>query len=215
MFNVMNQNIRKRERKTPGERLIEEARAGSREDVGRAMDACRGYLLTIARDAIYGSLRTKEGPSDLVQETYLEAQRRFKDFHGSNEGDLIAWLRGILDHKINDLARRYLGTKKRRIDCEVPLTDRLGDNAAMSDLPPSELAIRRERREALRSALEHLPENYRCVINWRNGERCSFEEIGRRLGRSGEAARKLWVRAIDRLSVALREAGHIVPDEEP
>ena len=40
---------------------------------------------------------------------------------------------------------------------------------------------------------------YRQVIVGRYQEQLSFEEIGRRLHRSAEAARKLWWRAIERL----------------
>jgi len=41
------------------------------------------------------------------------------------------------------------------------------------------------------------------VIQWRNYDRASFEEIGQRLERSAEAARKLWVRAVELLQQEL------------
>jgi DNA-directed RNA polymerase specialized sigma24 family protein len=38
------------------------------------------------------------------------------------------------------------------------------------------------------------------VVRWRNDDRLPFEEIGRRLGSSEEAARKVWVRALEQLA---------------
>jgi RNA polymerase sigma-70 factor (ECF subfamily) len=64
---------------------------------------------------------------------------------------------------------------------------------------PSRQMMAAEQAAALRAALLRLPEDYRQVILLRNIERLSFQEIGARLQRSNEAARKLWVRAVDRL----------------
>jgi RNA polymerase sigma factor (sigma-70 family) len=74
---------------------------------------------------------------------------------------------------------------------------------------PSSAAAAREQDEALRRAVERLPEDYRAVIRWRGYERLPFAEVGRRLGRSAEAARKLWARAVEELKQALE------PPDEP
>jgi RNA polymerase sigma-70 factor (ECF subfamily) len=57
----------------------------------------------------------------------------------------------------------------------------------------------RERAQALQRALSQLPEEYRRVITLRHYEEQSFEEIGKQMERSTDAARKLWARAIERL----------------
>jgi RNA polymerase sigma-70 factor, ECF subfamily len=56
------------------------ARAGSREALGQALEICRGYLLRVANQGLDAELRAKGGASDLVQETFLEAQRDFGRF---------------------------------------------------------------------------------------------------------------------------------------
>ena len=56
---------------------------------------------------------------------------------------------------------------------------------------------------ALQDALAQLPDDYRQVITLRHQEQRSFEEIGILLGRSSEAVRKLWSRAIERLKQEL------------
>ena len=50
------------------------ARAGSREALGRVLESCRGYLLLIAQQELDPALQARGGASDLVQQTFLEAQ---------------------------------------------------------------------------------------------------------------------------------------------
>src|SRR5262249_35643200 len=93
--------------------LLAAARAGSREALGQALETCRNYLLLIAGRQLDSDLHAKGGASDLVQETFLEAQRDFGRFQGSSEGELQAWLRQILLNNVANFTRRYRGTGKR------------------------------------------------------------------------------------------------------
>src|ERR687883_158141 len=99
----------------PGDvaRGLAEARAGSREALGRVLEACRGYLLLVAERELAPDLRPKGGASDLVQQTFLEAQRDFARFRGDSEEELLAWLRRLLLHNVADFSRRFHGTGKR------------------------------------------------------------------------------------------------------
>ncbi len=65
------------------ERMIGAAQNGSREALGRLLDGCRQYLLLIANQELHTDLRGKVAPSDIVQETYLDAQRDFPTFEGA------------------------------------------------------------------------------------------------------------------------------------
>jgi RNA polymerase sigma-70 factor (ECF subfamily) len=60
-----------------------------------------------------------------------------------------------------------------------------------------------DQAEALRQALQRLPEDYRQVILFRYQEQRSFEEIGQLLGRTSTAARLLWQRSVKRLQQEL------------
>ena len=62
-----------------------------------------------------------------------------------------------------------------------------------------------EKRDHLR-ALARLPEDYRRVIALRYEQGQSFADIGQAMGRSSEAVRKLWFRAIERLRKELNAA---------
>src|SRR5262245_53444631 len=180
------------------------ARAGSREALGRLLEAARQYLVTIARQELEAELRAKNSASDLVQETFVEAQRDFGQFQGETEAELLAWLRQLLLHRVGKLRRRYRDTQKRRLTREVALggddsSDGPAAGLAANTLSPSGQAMEHEQDETLRAALGRLPEDYRRVITLRYEEQLPFEEIGRLLQRSPDAARKLWARAVERL----------------
>ena len=180
------------------------ARAGSREALGQALDACRGYLLLLAERELDPDLRAKGGASDLVQETFLEAQNDFAQFKGNSEDELRAWLRQILLHNLANFTRRYRATAKRRLGREVALevsgssADREG-GLTLDALSPSGLAMEEEQAQALRRALERLPDDYRQVILLHYQEQRPFEDIAPLMHRSYEAVRSLWARAIRRL----------------
>jgi RNA polymerase sigma-70 factor (ECF subfamily) len=180
------------------------ARGGSRDALGQALEACRGYLLVLAQRQLDPELQAKEGGSDLVQETFLEAQRDFGHFHGKTEDELLAWLRQLLLNNLANFTRRYRATAKRRVGREVALegagsSAERGGNLAADSLSPSGLAMQHERALALQQALARLPDDYRQVIVLRYQEERPFEEIARQMNRSTNAVRLLWSRAIRRL----------------
>lgn len=180
------------------------ARAGSREALGEALEACRAYLLKIAEQDLDPALRPKGGASDLVQQTFLEAQRDFGRFAGQSEDELLAWLRQLLRHNLVNFARDFRQTGKRRIDREVTLDTPDSSGSPAGQLPadttsPSGQAAAGEQAELLRRAMDRLPEDYRRVLTLRYREGRSFEEIAGVMNRSPNAARKLWARAVEAL----------------
>lgn len=168
-------------------------------EAGPRVEEYRAYLLLIANDGLSPRLRGKLGPSDLVQETFVEAQQALDTFRGTTPESMRAWLREILDCRLANIRRAYLRTKKRSIAREVRLDN---DNGrTMRDAPcpapsPSSHAIGRERELSLQRALADLPDHYRTAVDLRNRQGLSFREVGERMGRSEEAARKLWARGI-------------------
>jgi RNA polymerase sigma-70 factor (ECF subfamily) len=193
---------------------IEAARAGDDTMLGWVLESCRTYLLAVAERGLAPDLLAKGGPSDVVQETLLGAYRDFTKFRGATREELLAWLRTILRNHLAVLRRRYRDTLKRRVSAEVSLGVPGSSGSACwllaSDAPtPSAHAVRQEQVAALLRALERLPEEYRRVVAWHHHDGLTFEAIGVRMGRSAEAARKLWSRALIRL------AREMEPDHEP
>jgi RNA polymerase sigma-70 factor (ECF subfamily) len=184
------------------------ARAGSGEALGRVLERFRPYLLRIANHELDSALRPKVGPSDLVQQSLLEAQQGFTGFAGARPEDLMAWLRGILRHNLADVRTAYHEAAKRQLKQEElldatnagPLREKLVANT------PSPLArvIADEDTQSVQRALDRLPEDYRRVLTLRHQGGRSFVQIGEVMGRSADAVRKLWFRAVELLRQELR-----------
>lgn len=172
----------------------------SPEDLGKLLEYCRNYLLKIANQEVDSSLRVKASASDLVQETFLKAAREFDNFRGNTEAELLAWLRQILKHNLQNLSRSFGETVKREVAREIRFQLGIREEYLVSNDPsPSSQVERNDRAQILAVALSRLPEDYQRVIRLRHQEQMSFAEIGENLGRSADAARKLWGRAIEYL----------------
>ena len=183
-----------------------------RDDPATMLNGCRQYLLMVANEVIGPELRAKCAASDLVQETFLEAQRHLRIFRGTSTGEMRAWLRRILDCRLANIRRSYLATEMRAANRELTLdASQAGPGGLFGSLEspapsPSKHAVRNEWNEALEQALLQLPERHRQAVAWRHQEQLSWDEIGRRLGCTADAARKVWSRAIQQLRREL--AGH-------
>lgn len=183
-------------------------RSGSKEALGQLLEASRCYLLLVAQKELDPDLRAKGGASDLVQQTFLEAQRDFAQFRGDSEDELLAWLRRLLLNNLANFTRHFRATGKRALDREVALEGGssghgLASGLAAGSSTPSGQAVMNEQAQALQRALEHLPDDYRLILLLRYQEGRSFEEIAGLMHRSANAVRKLCLRAIDRIQKEL------------
>lgn len=164
----------------------------------------RDYLMLIAGEEMDPALRAKLGPSDIVQQTLLNAVGSFGTFRGRSGLDLARWLRKILLNELLDARRRYLGTNKRNMALELPLEGQPRDAgiqlqvATDTPLPFARLAAN-EDFERLAAAVERLPRDDRELLRLRYWERRSLIEISQTYGRTENAVRKHWARAIERL----------------
>jgi RNA polymerase sigma-70 factor (ECF subfamily) len=188
------------------EGLPELARRTSDSALGRRLEAHRDYLTILARMQIGQRLQGKVDPTDVVQETFLHAVRDAAQFRGSSDKELAGWLRQILAARLADLVRRYCGTRGRDVRLEQALQVELDQSSQLLDRglvsrlsSPSHQAARHEQATWLAQALERLPTAYHDVLVLHHLQECDFPEVARRLGRSVEAVKKLWARALARL----------------
>lgn len=164
-------------------------------ELGNVLESYRAYLRSIADEALDPAIKTKVGPSDLVQETFLAAWRDAASFQGETEDELKAWLRGILLHLLSNTRQHYRGTQRRQIDREIPLAPNAVDLADAESCVMTRHA-RKERDKALAEAIALLPENRRRILEWHNRDGWTFAQIGQHLGISEGAARKQWARIL-------------------
>jgi RNA polymerase sigma-70 factor (ECF subfamily) len=184
--------------------LLAAARAGSPEALGQVLETFRAYLLLVADRELDPEVRAKGGASDLVQDTFLEAQRDFAGFHGASAEELRAWLRRVLLNNVANFTRQFRQRAKRDVGREVSLeaggsSHERGAGLAADTQSPSDAALAQEQAQALARAMELLPEDYRQVLALRHEEQLTFEQIGQKMERTANAARMLWLRAVERL----------------
>lgn len=185
-------------------KLLQQVRSGDSIALGCVLERYRPFLLQIANDTLNPPLKQKVGASDVVQQSLLEAGQSICSFDGDSPDALAGWLRRILLNNVANLRRHFLA-KKRNIHREVRLvgsdsTAYRIDGLIASPLPTDDLRHQEEILSVER-ALNQLPADYRMIIQLRGCDKKTFQEIGDLIGRSPDAARKLWGRAVEALKL--------------
>ncbi len=180
-------------------------------DVTPQLDRFRAYLHLLARLSLASRLRGKVDPSDIVQQTLLQAHEHLGQFRGRSDAELAAWLRQILANHLAKLIRDF-GRAKRDVAAERSLeaelgasSVRLGDWLAAGESSPSARAVRDEDAVRLAAALAELPEPQREALALQHWQGLSLAEIGERLDRTPAAVAGLIKRGVRRLRELLDE----------
>jgi RNA polymerase sigma-70 factor (ECF subfamily) len=186
--------------------LLGAARAGDGAALGQLLERYRHYLALLARIQIGRRLQRKVDEADLVQETFLEAHRAFPRFRGAAEPEFVAWLREILGARLAMQLRQFYGAQKRDLVRERDLVEELNQSSLFinqafvaSGTSPSMKVERREQAVVLADALAQLSDDHRQALTLRHLDGLTFPEIAERIGRSTDAAEKLWARALIQL----------------
>lgn len=193
---------------THSDGLIRRARDGDRDALGCLLEHYRGYLRISAQRRLQAPLAARMDASDVVQKTFLEAQRSFDRFQGANENQLLGWLRSILEHHLTDAVRDHLVAQKRSISQQRSLDDsRMGNSRAgwlaADQSSPSHRAIRAEAAIKLARALRQLPEDQREAVRLRHLEGWSLSELAEHFDRSQFAVAGLVKRGLQTLRTVM------------
>ncbi len=183
--------------------LLERARAGSNEALGALLQRCGPKLLSLVRIRLGPGLRRELDSRDLLQSTLVKALAHFEEFAGCDRRSLMAWLARIAENEIRDLAA-YHGRERRDAALRVSLEE--SPEAALLAArvrSQTSLVAEGERLSALERALESLSPGHREVIVLRAIEEREFSDVATRLGRSPDACRMLFARAMTALTVAV------------
>ncbi len=184
--------------------LLKSARDGDQEAFRALYERHARKLEAQIRRQLPQRLRRRLAVSDVLQETFTTAFAKVKEFEGPHEDSFRRWLARIAEFKVQRHARDQLGVGKRDLRRELSRGARPATGAfARSDPSPSAHAIAAESEEAFRRALAELSEDHGTILRLVHDEGLSVAEAGERMGRSREAARKLYGRAVSRLSERL------------
>lgn len=153
-------------------------------------------------------LQGRMDPSDVIQESFLEAASRLGDYLRDPTLPFYVWLRFITLQKLAELHRHHLGVQARDAAREVslhhgPLPEATSAVLAAQLLgrhtTPSQAAIRAEMRIRLEEALNTMDPLDHEVLVLRHFEQLSNAETARALGIKPTAACNRYVRALERL----------------
>ena len=193
--------------------LIQRCRHGEPEAREQLFDRYRHYLRLLAQAQLGRYLRAKCDPSDIVQQTLLEAYRDFAQFAGNEEAEFLAWMKQILAHNLYNETRRF-AAQQRNAAREVSLDQLraglehssavLGRCLAAEIKSPSQAAAQREAAVRVADVMARLPEDYRTVLVLRVFEGLSAEEVAQRMNRSSGAVRMLQLRALTALRAEMK-----------
>lgn len=189
--------------KTSEHDLILRARQGDEDAFQALLRRHEELLRKRVQRWVSPRLRRKISASDVLQEAYIVALRRFADFEDRGDGSFGRWLGQIVELKLRE-AVRQAGAAKRDAGREVSRDGRMDTRNFMGQqTSPSQAAIASELKEAARVALEKMPDDYRRIIRLVQQDQVSFETAARKLGRTLAATRKLYGRAVARFTELL------------
>jgi RNA polymerase sigma-70 factor (ECF subfamily) len=204
---------------TETEVLLRRAADGDRDAVAALFARHRDRLAQMVRLRLDRRLQGRIDPSDVLQETYLEAARRAAEFASQPTTSAYVWLRCLTAQKLVDLTRRHLGAKMRDAGQEIALHRGALPQASSVSLAaqllgqftsPSRAAIRAEAQLRVQDALNAMDPIDREVLALRHFELLSNGEVAQILGLSKAAASNRYVRALKRLKEILMAAQ--IPD---
>jgi len=193
------------------EQLLSRAAAGDTVAIDHLFASHRDRLRRMIGVHLDAELLSRIDPSDIVQDTYTEAARRFPEYLQERPIPFYPWLRQLAWDRLVQLRRKHAQAHWRSVRREVAndmfLSDhsatQLADRLAARGSSPSRQAVRVEMRRRLRAALDCLASPDREVLVLRFLEQLSTRETAAVLGTSEVAARVRQLRALQRLQQIL------------
>jgi RNA polymerase sigma-70 factor (ECF subfamily) len=176
------------------------------------LERFRHYLHLLARSHLADQLQAKLDPSDLVQQTLLEAHRKRAQLRGRTDAELAAWLRQMLAYAIAD-ALRAAGRARRDVSRERSLEAALDESSARLEAwlaadqsSPSQQAERQEQLLRLAEALVLGQAGQRRAVELKHLQGYSVAAIAEALGRTETAVGGLLRRGMTKLRALLYDS---------
>src|SRR3954468_4136260 len=192
--------------------LLGRARAGDPRALADLFDRYKARLRHMVRLRLDRRLAGRLDASDVLQEAYLEADKRFAEYLRDPAIPAFLWLRLVTGQKLTDLHRHHLGAKMRDAGMEVSLHRGALPQASSVSLAelllgrltsPTRAARRAEMQLRLQEALNRMNPIDREVLVLRHFEELSNAEAARVLGLEKTAASNRYIRALKRLKQAM------------
>ncbi len=165
-------------------------------------DKYRSYLRFLARTQMPVHLRARLDPSDIVQQSLLQAHQAAVEFRGTSDAEMMAWLRkilaGVVAHTIRDQHR-----DRRDIFKEQAIQQRLDQSSVFlasafiaSDRPASAIIADEELARGVAELVEQLPEAQRDAVILHYWQEIPLKQVAETLGKSPAAVAGLLQRGL-------------------
>jgi RNA polymerase sigma-70 factor (ECF subfamily) len=197
-------------------RLLHRAREnepGARDEL---LARHRAYLQRFVEVRLDPRIRARVDPSDVVQETQMEAIRRLGRYLQQPPMPFRLWLRQLAYDRLLMLRRHHVRAARRAVQREAVLPDRssllLANQVLASGPTPSEQLVQHELVRRVRQAIGLLPECDREVLIMRNLEGLSNREVAQLLEIDPATASRRYGRAVIQLREILLNSDLLEPE---
>src|SRR5215813_3626843 len=193
-------------------RLLQQAARGDPGRFGALLAEHRPRLRRMVALRLDPRLAGRIDPSDVIQETYLDAVARLAEYLQKPTMPFFLWLRFLAGQKLVTLHRHHLGRQMRDAGREVALyrgglpettSAALAAQLLGHEARPSEAAVRAELKIRLQEALNTMDPLDREILALRHFEQLSLEETAQVLGLTESGACRRHLRALKRLKEIL------------
>jgi len=208
------------------EKLLSDARRGDMRAVNRLLERHRDAVRRLVRMRLDQKIQRRIDVSDVVQDVFVEANRRLREYLQAPVMPFHLWLRHIARDRIIDAHRRHRVSAKRSVDREQSLTpagpvDRstreLAAQLSDQQLTPAAAATQKELAQRVEQAIARLSDPDAEIIVMRHYEHLTNQEVALALSLSEPAASMRYLRAVRRLRALLFDEplGLSSPQESP
>jgi RNA polymerase sigma-70 factor (ECF subfamily) len=194
-------------------RLVQAAVDGDAAAWEQLVNAHRARLRRMVALRLDRRLQGRIDPSDVIQESCIDAARRLPEYAQNPPMPFFLWLRFLTGQRLLEQHRRHLGAKVRDANREISLghgalpqttTAHLAEQFLGRLSTPSQAAIRIEQQMRLQQALDALEPLDREILALRHFEQLSNGDAAAVLGLDKSAASKRYARALVKLKDVLQ-----------
>lgn len=187
-------------------RLLRDARSGDQIAWRKLADLMNQRLRRMVQFRMDPRLSARVDPSDVLQESMLEAWQRLDEFTGGRM-PFFVWLRFLTFQRLLAIHRRHFSSEMRDVSREVgrgmqnPSTTSasLARWLVSGGATPSSIAVKSEESDQLLAALDDLEPDEREVLALRHFEHLSNVEAAAVLEMNESTASTKYLRAIRKL----------------
>jgi RNA polymerase sigma-70 factor (ECF subfamily) len=188
------------------------AAPADRQQLDNLLELCRPLLTLIALQMLGSRTRQREGDSEIVQATLIEAHRDFAMFKGATLAEFLGWLKRLHRNNIQNTIRFHRAAKRdTRREVNLPKSTEsdvsLSWYATAKTSSPDSQILRTETSVELAAAIAQLPNDQRIAITLRHIEGCSLEEICQAMEKSPASVAGLLRRGLAALQTRLGKEG--------